>query len=378
MVHYKNLIEINNAFAPMVGRHDYANTILRRDGVAAIELANLEAGHSVLDLGAGSGHVIAEAKSRVGSGFCVAVDAVQGFLSVDVTSALANKGLSVYPAGTSAQQVHLLRADITDGALSNTIRALPNSPPTFDCIFVLHVLNILPPHQRRQTLRALRQLLSPTGRLIITMSAFFGNDSLPQSTLSLPVQFRANYTEAPGAHILVAASEEDRVRVPSGQSLPLKSVTMGLQVSPNRFWTVAAAQAAAAAADTGFMVGAVHHIGKGDTFGLSDGLHSPTLSVVNNMSVGQIGEAMKAISKNHTCCCIGRILDVLCRKVSVGWQNLSSSARDLALVQQLQQASQSEQQKVQTNSSAHLPANGVLAERLEWTQVGVMVVLSKI
>jgi SAM-dependent methyltransferase len=149
MVYLNTLPEINNAFAHMVGCCDYADPAYCPNGQTALRLAQLQPGESVLDLSAGSGRLIAEAKQAVSAGFCVAVDAVQGFLNTDIPWELNNKGLTVYPAGILSQQVHLLRNSITNGGLANIVRGLPRVPQTFDCIFVLHVMNTLPPPQRR-------------------------------------------------------------------------------------------------------------------------------------------------------------------------------------------------------------------------------------
>jgi SAM-dependent methyltransferase len=127
-------------------RHTRPSDVLAEgNAAAALRLAQLQPGESVLDLGAGSDRLIAEAKQAVGAGFCVAVDAVQGFLNTDIPWELNNKGLTVYPTGTPSQQVHLLRNNITNGGLANLVRALPGAPQTFDCIIVLHVMNTLPP-----------------------------------------------------------------------------------------------------------------------------------------------------------------------------------------------------------------------------------------
>jgi protein-L-isoaspartate O-methyltransferase len=98
MVYLNTLAEINNAFAHMVGCCDYADASNRPDGQTALQLAQLQPGESILELGAGSGRLMAEAKQSVGAGFCVAVDAVQGFLDTAILWALNNKGLTVYPA----------------------------------------------------------------------------------------------------------------------------------------------------------------------------------------------------------------------------------------------------------------------------------------
>jgi hypothetical protein len=104
-------------------------------------------------------------------------------------------------------------------------------------------MNTLPPPQRRQTLINLRHLLSPGGRLIVTMSARF-TDILPiLAEVNLPVQFRStSYTKAPGSQLLMAFKATPRVQIPSGgPSRDFKVVTMSLQIAPDRLWTVAAA-----------------------------------------------------------------------------------------------------------------------------------------
>jgi predicted SAM-dependent methyltransferase len=82
---------------------------------------------------------------------------------------LTRKGLTVYPAGGPVEQVHLLRANITEHGLDTAVRALPGAPQRFDCMFALHIFTTLPADQRRQTLVALHRLLSPGGRLIVNM-----------------------------------------------------------------------------------------------------------------------------------------------------------------------------------------------------------------
>jgi predicted methyltransferase len=155
MVQYSNIATITAAFQPMIGGYCYADVAHRPDTETALALAHLQPGHTVLELGPGSGHLIAQAKVAVGASFCAAVEAVQGFIDVDIPRALAERKI--------AGQVQLLRANITDGALVNRIRALHGAPQTFDYIFALHIFSTIPPTQRRQTLRNLRNLpASPT------------------------------------------------------------------------------------------------------------------------------------------------------------------------------------------------------------------------
>ncbi|KAI1553184.1 UbiE Methylase, partial [Pyrenophora tritici-repentis] len=104
MVYYRTIPEIDNAFQRMVGLHDYLDPSHRPDGQRALELASLQPGQSVLEIGAGSGRLIADAKRAVGAGFCVAVDAVQGFLTIDIPWQLNHAGLTVPPQGAPQQQ----------------------------------------------------------------------------------------------------------------------------------------------------------------------------------------------------------------------------------------------------------------------------------
>jgi SAM-dependent methyltransferase len=376
MVYLNTVTEINNAYAHMVGCCDYADPAHRPDGQTALRLAQLQPGESVLDLGAGSGRLIAEAKQAVGAGFCVAVDAVQGFLNTDIPWELNNKGLAVHPAGTPSQQVHLLRNSITNGGLANIIRALPGAPQTFDCIVVLHVMNTLPPPQRRQTLINLRHLLSPGGRLIITMSARFTDIPPIPAEVNLPVQFRSTgHTEAPGSQLLMAFKATPRVQIPSGgPSRDFKVVTMSLQIAPDRLWTVAAAQARAAAISAGFAVGTVCNIGNGDGFGLLPGRHSPSRPALNAMDIAQLGPVASSIAQPRSCGCSGRVLDIaVCRSLPQ-WGNLTPDARDYALVEELQAMTLCDVERVRSYN-VFLPAHGVLSESMEFTQVSVMMVL---
>jgi SAM-dependent methyltransferase len=379
MVYFDTVAEINNAFAHMVGVCDYALTSLHPDGQTALQLAHLQPGESILELGAGSGRFMAEAKHRVGPGFCVAVEAVQGFLNTDIPWALNNKGLAVYPAGTPSQQVHLLHANITDGALPNTIRALPGAPQTFDCIVALHLMNTLPAHQRRQTLVNLRRLLSPTGRLVITMSARFSNQPINPTEVNLPVQFRtSNHTEAPGSELIMAFRAAPLVQVPrGGAGLAPKSVSTAVQIAPDRLWVIAAEQGSAAAINAGFTVGQVRNIGNGKTFGLPAGRHSPPQAALNNMHALELGEVTRDIIENGTYCCIGRTLDMGTRHVFEAWDSATPDARNTALVKCLQDMVRRDEKRIEA-TNAFLPANGVVAETLEHEQVGVMMVLRKL
>lgn len=369
MVQYNNIANITTAFQPMVGHYHYADVAHRPDTDTALALAQLQPGNTVLELGPGSGHLIAQAKVAVGSGFCAAVDAVQGFLDVDIPSALAQQGLD--------GSVSLLRANITDGALVKRVRSLPGAPQTFDYIFALHVFSTIPPPQRRQTLRNLRKLLSPTGSLIVTIAARFTDIAPLQAETALPVQFRSTgHTEAPGATLLTQVRCDEYISVPSGASLPIKRVASAIQHAPDRFWDVAAQQALDAATHAGYIVLDTRNIGKGDNFGLGQGGRSPPQSLLNNMGTVQLAAAASQASIADCYCCVGRIMQAACPQETPNWQHMSQQQRDYCLAMFLQCIVARNADRVR-NLNQHLPANGVLAEAQEATQVSVLIVLRK-
>jgi SAM-dependent methyltransferase len=377
MVIYNSTAELNTAFASMVGQYDYMDHIHRPDNIAALARANLQPGQSVLEVGAGSGRLIAEAKQAVGGGFCVAVDAVQGFLSTDIPWTLAQKGLTVYPAGGLTQQVHLLRANITEPGFSAAVCALSNTTQKFDCIFALHIFTTLPAHQRRQALINLRRLLSPGGRLIINMSARFPQGSAPPSASNVPVQFQTTpFTEAPGSSVLTAfRTAGSPIQVPGAvPNLPRKDVTLTVQVAPDQFWVTAATQATQAAQDTGFNVNSVHHIGKGNSFGLPNGRRSPSQTQLNAMSSAQLEQLAQTPPQLGTYSCIGRFMQTWLRRRYPELSQMPPQARDGAHARALQEFVVRDKDRVLANNR-FLPADGIVAETLDWLQVGVMLVL---
>jgi SAM-dependent methyltransferase len=378
MVCYANLTEINNAFSPVVGTYDYIDVSHRPHGQTALQLAALTTGNTVLELGSGSGRLLAEAKVAVGSGFCVGVDAVQGFLDVDIPAALANKGLAVYPNGTLATQVHLLRANVTDGALVNRIRALPGAPHTFDRIFVLHVITTIPALQRRQFLRCLHTLLTPTtGRLVLNMDAQFSDIPPLPAELNTPVQFRSTgHTQAPGATMLSAFQQHSFQATASGVLYPEKRVVTAVQFAADRLWVIAAQQATAAVVNAGFGVDTVRDIGKADDLGLARGGHSPSLSVLNNMSLGQLSSIPGQVARAGEYGCAGRAMEAACRLTTPGWHQMTPSVRDYTLAMWLQRQAEDNKQRVD-EMSVHLPAKGVVRELVESTHVGVLLLLRK-
>ncbi|KAI1522843.1 Methyltransf-26 domain containing protein, partial [Pyrenophora tritici-repentis] len=171
MVYFVNEQQVIEAYSGSVGQVDYADIVHAPDSSTAISLSDLKYGQSVLELGPAGGRLITAAKLAVGDGFCAAVDAVQGFIDKDIPWKLRREGLEVAPNGTSENQVHLLRLDVTDPAMHPRLLAL--HPDGFDRIFALHIVNTMPADKRLHFLQELRRLLNPTGCLIVSLSARF-------------------------------------------------------------------------------------------------------------------------------------------------------------------------------------------------------------
>jgi tRNA A58 N-methylase Trm61 len=156
MVYHDRLDEIHEANKHLESQVDYLTDVFKPDNLNAIKMADLQPGERVLDLGIGSGSVLAVAKKAVEGGLCVGVEAVKGFLKVDVLDTLTRANLAVAPAGTDDTKVYLINGNVTDGALPKTIRdgiGVPAKQPLdFNVIFLLNVFNTIPPAQRRQML----------------------------------------------------------------------------------------------------------------------------------------------------------------------------------------------------------------------------------
>lgn len=369
MVYYSTPAEINGAFGNMVGRYDYASHFHHPDASLALTLAQLKPGQSVLDVGAGGGRFIAAAKQQVGNGFCVAVDAVAGFIAQDIPFMLQQKGLAVAPSGNPSTQVHCIRANINDSNFTNTI---PRPAPTqqFDCIVAVHLFTTLPPEQRRPAYVKLRGLLKPGGRLVLNMSARFTDSAPLSSETNLPVQFRTSpHTESPGAHFVSEfRSDVPSVRLPGGSHAPGRVVTT-LQTAPDRLWAVAVQQARNAAMDAGFVVQSVHNIGKGDGFGLPAGQRSPSTAVLNSMTAAQWTSVVNTPCTPRAYNCIGRGMEAWIRR------NMGVMS-DVDLVKSLQHYVGTDKGRV-LQGNASLPP-GALTKTMEFSQVGVMMVLTKL
>jgi hypothetical protein len=122
-------------------------------------LANLQPGERVHDLGTGAGDVLATAKTAVQGGLCVDIDAVQGFLDVDVPTRLARSRLTVAPAGKDTEKGYLVKGSVADGALLNLIAActMPANLHDIELVFKLQATATALVHsndQQRDQIRA--------------------------------------------------------------------------------------------------------------------------------------------------------------------------------------------------------------------------------
>lgn len=226
------------------------------------------------------------AKLKVGAGVCVGVDAHQGLLDVDFPYTLQQQGLTVYPAGPATRQVHRVRLNVANADFVPSLQAIQGAPQRYDCIFALHLLITIPADLRLQTLRSMRRLLSPTGRIVTNMSARFTSAAPNPAESGVPVQFLTSpygYTEAPGCSMVLSSADAIPVQPAQGPLIRPKAVVWANQVSPNRFWVIARQQAAHAAERAGLSVVASRDIGKGDLFNLRRGSQSPPQSLLESL-----------------------------------------------------------------------------------------------
>lgn len=281
MVYYDTTNDLVQAFSRQIGMHEATSTLFYADNDRALTLANLRHGHTVLEIGSGHGQLITKIKPIIGNGFCVAVDAVQGFVDTDIPWAIHRARLSVYPSNTPDNDIHVLCTLATDPGFRARVRGLPGAPQNgFDRIFAIHVLNTVPPGQRKEFLRRLRTMLAPDGILITNMSARFLAIAPSPEHAGVPAQFRDGYTEAPGS--VVVSDLQGTVNAPIGP-VPRKVVSAAVQISHNALWIESLVQAREAAEAAGFMVHNSVDLGKGDLFSLSTLPGSPPQATLNDM-----------------------------------------------------------------------------------------------
>ncbi|KAF1972841.1 hypothetical protein BU23DRAFT_507564 [Bimuria novae-zelandiae CBS 107.79] len=143
---YSTPADVNDGFRHLVGILEYSSAHTAAVCKLAVQSANLRPGDNILDIGTGHGEVLALTKPSIGSGMCVGVDAVNGFLQTDAPFRLQRSQLHVAPCGTAETQVHLLLASATHANLPNFIRSRLQRPGIlFNAIFAIQILHTIPP-----------------------------------------------------------------------------------------------------------------------------------------------------------------------------------------------------------------------------------------
>ncbi|KAF2679513.1 hypothetical protein K458DRAFT_393929 [Lentithecium fluviatile CBS 122367] len=266
---YSTPADVNDGFGHLVGMLEYSCAHTATVCKLAIQSANLRTGDNVLDIGTGYGEVLALAKPCIGSGMCVGVDAVNGFLQIDTPFRLQRSQLYVAP------KVHLLLASATHANLHSFIsNRLQHRGILFNAIFAIQILPTIPPDQRAATLKMWTSMLAPGGRLFVTMTGRFGTSG---PSASCPIQFAScsELAEIPGCVIGFYLHPSARTATAGGNSVPVRIPIMTLQLSPDRMWDVARAQVSDAAISVGLTVTEMHNIGNGTGLTLAASANGP-------------------------------------------------------------------------------------------------------
>ena len=336
MVYFSTLAEVRVAYQHLVGKANYVSHDQTPDALRAVQMAQLQPGESVLDLGCAGGKITALAKQAVGSGLVVGLDAVAGFLTVDATAHLASYGLTVAPAGAAAQRVHLVKGSVTDGNIRNHLASATGEPACYDVVFLVHVFETVPPEQRCNLLRRLKSMLAPGGRIIMSMSARFTNETIAGPELGLPVQFRSTpYTEAPSSFLITTLSQDRTETTADGAVVPARVPRCMVQTAPHRLWDAATEQARAAARHAGLHCARTARLGA-HSFSLSQSenlLSSPQLAT---MTASEITDWMDQQSLTG-CQYWGQLFEALACQSTRGWNGMAQEHRDYAVVDAMQQ-----------------------------------------
>src|SRR5689334_21240184 len=107
-----------------------------------VQLARLERGHSILDVGCGTGTLAVAAKKRVGSDGVVF-------------------GIDASPAMVAKATRKASRAGVAVAIVKVVVEALPFPEQRFDAVFSTMMLHHLPRQIRRQCLVEIRRVLKP-------------------------------------------------------------------------------------------------------------------------------------------------------------------------------------------------------------------------
>ncbi|KAF2259136.1 S-adenosyl-L-methionine-dependent methyltransferase [Lojkania enalia] len=364
MVYYPRLVDIRTAFQHIIGKAAVIYSVFRSDNENALRMASLRPGDNVLELGCGSGNLIAAAKRAVGCGVCVAVDGVPGLLDVDLSATLRQLNLTKDATGPPNQRISAICANITDGALQQTIANRVGDGVRFDVIFALHVFNTIPPDARRAALQMWKRLLAPGGRIVLSMSGRYG-DALGQV-----VQFsNGQLTESPGCVIILCNNAADPILTANGSQVARRTVKAAVKFSSNYLWTLARNQAIAAASEVNLRATDIQNIGDGLGFHLSHTLSSPPPSTVESMSASSIDRWLDSHRNIVGYQCRARILEANCQKSTPGWTTISATARETKLALSLQE--EAAEMEKQVNGLTQ----GSMVLTAEHQQVGVLVVL---
>lgn len=336
MVYLSTLAQVRAAYQHLVSKANYVSHDQTPDALLAVQMAQLQPDESVLDLGCAGGKITALAKQAVGSGLVVGLDAVAGFLTVDAAAHLASSGLTVAPAGTVMQRVHLVKGSVTDGNIRNHLASATGEPACYDVIFLVHVFETVPPQQRYNLLQRLRSMLAPSGRIIITVSARFTDETIVGPELSLPIQFRSTpYTEAPGS-VLITALLQDRLETTAdGAVVPARVPCCIVQTAPHRLWNTATEQAQAAARHAGLRCVQTARLGV-HNFDLPQCEDLLSSRQTRTMTVSQITSWMNQQSLTG-CQYWGELFEALARQSTQGWIGMAEERRDYAVVDAMQQ-----------------------------------------
>lgn len=265
MVFFSRLHELHDAYEPLIGAFNHGNTPMAPDAALAVRMANIQLGERVLDLGCGGGRTLVAAKYASGdTGLVVGLDGVKELLDTDATHTLSLAEYVVAPEGSLKNQVHLVHGSVTDGAIGKLLASKTGKPAVYDVIFLVHVFETIPPPQRRQALQGIKRMLSPGGRIVMSLSARFG--TLGQVGNNTPVQFHTGtYNETPGClHVFRYSKEKPKETASRGWTAG-HDFQSCIQMAPDHLWAVAKEQATAMASNLGFHIVQVKSIGNGET-----------------------------------------------------------------------------------------------------------------
>ena len=119
-------------------------------------------------------------------------------------------------------------------------------------------------------------------------------------------------------------------------------------------------------------------IGKGNDWNLPDGRHSPPQAALDAMGFGQLLQLSMQPPPLGAYNCIGRSGATFMRHITPGWQQMAPHVRDYVHAEGMQDFMAKKYASIAIDDHA-LPAGGVVAaKRVEATQVGVLVRLTKI